>query len=293
MGTLLPVFLALLVAFSFAVSTVLVRVGVKESSPLVALVVTMAVNVIVLWTLSVVQYDIIVDLWAWRWFILAGMFAPALGRLANYVGIQRVGVNLVSPISNMNPLVSVVLAIIFLGERLSPAGYSGVLLAVTGGVVLASIRGDSDFRIRRIDLLYPIFGALTYGTVQIIRKLGTGLVAEPTIGAAVNLTTSFVLVTGGLAVTGRLRTLAASRRDLLTFSVAGVVSSIGLASLYAAISIGKVTVVTPIFNTSPLFVLVLSGIFARSDEVFSKRVGLGTVTIVAGVALLVTSTVRV
>ncbi|WP_396611304.1 EamA family transporter [Haloferax sp. S1W] len=286
METLLPVLFALLTAFAFAVSTVLVRVGVRESSPLVALVITMAVNVVVLWGLSFAWYDISVDLWSWRWFILAGVFAPALGRLANYIGIQRVGANLVSPITNMNPLVSVGLAIAVLGERLPLPGYAGVLLAVGGGVVLASVRGDGINRVRRTDLLYPLFGALTYGTVQIFRKVGTGLVAEPTIGAAVNLTTSFVLVAGGIVATGRLKTLVVPRRDALTFVAAGTVSSLGLASLYAALSIGKVTVVTPIFNTSPLFVLLLTGLFVRDGELFSSRVLVGTVTIVVGVAVL-------
>ncbi|UVE51031.1 DMT family transporter [Haloferax larsenii] len=286
MEAVLPVLFALVTAFAFAVSTVLVRVGVRESSPLVALVITMAVNVVVLWGLSLAWYDVSVDLWSWRWFILAGIFAPALGRLANYIGIQRVGANLVSPITNMNPLVSVGLAIVLLGERLPLPGYVGVMLAVAGGVVLASVRGDGFTRVRRTDLLFPLFGALTYGTVQIFRKIGTNLVAEPTIGAAVNLTTSFVLVAGGIVATGRLETLVVPRRDALTFVAAGVVSSLGLASLYAALSLGQVTVVTPIFNASPLFVLLLTGLFVRDGELFSKRVLVGTVTIVAGVAIL-------
>lgn len=290
MDAILPVLFALMTAFAFAVSTVLVRVGVKESSPLVALVVTMAVNVVVLWAVSLAWYDVTVDLWAWRWFILAGVFAPALGRLANYVGIQRVGVNLVSPITNMNPLVSVGLAIVLLGERLPLSGYTGVVLAVGGGVVLTSVRGDRTHRIRRTDLLYPVFGALTYGTVQIFRKLGTGLVTEPTVGAAVNLTTSFVLVAVGMVATGRLKMLAAPRREYLIFGAAGVTSSLGLASLYAALGLGKVTVVTPIFNVSPLFVLLLTGLFVREGELFGKRVLIGTVTIVAGVAILTTTT---
>ncbi|SEL24424.1 DMT family transporter [Haloferax larsenii] len=286
MEAVLPVLFALVTAFAFAVSTVLVRVGVRESSPLVALVITMAVNVVVLWGLSLALYDVSVDLWSWRWFILAGIFAPALGRLANYIGIQRVGANLVSPITNMNPLVSVGLAIALLGERLPLPGYVGVILAVGGGVVLASVRGDGLNRVRRTDLLFPLFGALTYGTVQIFRKVGTDLVAEPTIGAAVNLTTSFVLVAGGIVATGRLETLVVPRRDALTFVAAGVVSSLGLASLYAALSLGQVTVVTPIFNASPLFVLLLTGLFVRDGELFSKRVLVGTVTIVTGVAVL-------
>lgn len=290
METLLPVLFALGTAFAFALSTVLVRVGVRESNPLVALMVTMAVNVVVLWALSLVQYDVTVNLWAWRWFILAGVFAPALGRLANYVGIQRVGVNLVSPITNMNPLVSVVLAVALLGERLPLLGYGGVLLAVGGGVVLASVRGDGSLSFRRTDLLYPVVGAVTYGTVHVFRKLGTDLVAQPTIGAAVNLTTSFVLVTLGLTATGNLDRISAPRRDLLTFGAAGVVSSLGLASLYAALSLGNVTVVTPIFNASPLFVLLLTGLFLRRDELFSRRVFVGTIAVVAGVVLLTVAT---
>lgn len=288
MDAVLPVLFALVTAFAFAASTVLVRIGVRESSPLAALVVTMAVNVVVLWTISGAQDGVSVDLWAWRWFILAGVFAPALGRLANYVGIQRVGVNLVSPISNMNPLVSVGLAVGVLGERLSPVGYAGVILSVVGGVILASVRGDGTARVQRTDLLFPVFGAFAYGTVQIFRKIGTTLVDEPTVGAAVNLTTSLVLVVTGLTVTGRLGSLSVPRRDLLTFGAAGVISSLGLASLYTALSIGRVTVVTPIFNVSPLFVLLLTGLFVRDGELFGARVLLGTVVVVAGVAVLST-----
>lgn len=284
-----PVLFALGTAVAFAASTVLVRVGVRGSSPLTALVVTMGVNVIVLWMLSVVRYDIVVDLWAWRWFILAGVFAPALGRLANYVGIQRIGVNLASPISNTNPLVSVILAVALLGERLPLGGYAGVLLAVGGAVVLATVRGTESVRIQRRDLLFPVVGALTYGSVQILRKLGTDLVSEPIIGAAVNLTTSFVLVVLGLTVAGRLHSLTAPRRDLLVFVAAGVVSSLGLASLYTALGLGQVAVVTPILNASPLFVLLFTGLFVHEDELFTPHVLIGTVGVVSGVALLTLS----
>src|SRR5699024_7161984 len=137
-----------------------------------------------------------------------------------------------------------------------------------------------------LDLLFPVFGALTYGSVQIIRKLGTALVTGPIIGAAVNLTTSFVLVVLGLAITGRLRSLAAPRRDLFVFGAAGTVSSLGLASLYTALSLGQVAVVTPVLNASPLFVLLFTGLFVHEDELFTPRVFIGTVGIVIGVALL-------
>ena len=105
-----------------------------------------------------------------------------------------------------------------------------------------------------------------------------------------NLTTSFVLVVFGLAVAGRLRSLTAPRRDFLAFGAAGVISSLGLASLYTALDLGQVAVVTPVLNASPLFVLLFTGLFVREGELFTPRVLVGTVGVVSGVALLTLST---
>jgi drug/metabolite transporter (DMT)-like permease len=56
--------------------------------------------------------------------------------------------------------------------------------------------------------------------------------------------------------------------------------------LYAALGIGDVVIVTPVLNTSPLFALGLTFLFAREGELFDWRVVAGTVAIVAGVAIL-------
>lgn len=285
----IQILLALGTALAFATSSVLVRFGVEHSSPLSALFVTVSVNVVVLWTLSFALFDVSVDLWAWRYFILAGVFAPVLGRLCNYIGLERVGVNLTLPISNMNPIVSVFLAVLLLGETLSLRGAVGAFAAIFGGVVLATSRtGGTPFgSIRYRDLLFPIAGAVIYGSVQLVRKVGVDLVPEPTVGAAVNLTTSWVIVGAFLIASSDGRSaLSMPRNDLVYFSLAGVASSLGLASLYAALLSGTVVVVTPILNATPLFGLVLAYILLRDREPFTPRVVVGTALVVVGVALL-------
>lgn len=283
------VLLALGTAFAFATSSVLVRFGVERSDPISALAVTVSVNVVVLWAASLVLYDVTIDLWAWRYFILAGVFAPVLGRLCNYIGLRRVGVNLSLPISNSNPLVSVVLAVLLLDETLSVRGQVGALTAVGGGILLASAnRGDgSGFDVRQRDLLFPVAGALIYGSVQLLRKAGMDLVPAPAIGAAVNLTTSWLVVVAFLvAVPSQRDRLSIPRSDLRYFALAGLASSIGLICLYAALLSGTVVIVTPILNASPLFGLVLTYTFLRENEPFSPQVLVGTTLIVIGVALL-------
>ncbi|ELZ05054.1 hypothetical protein C482_02831 [Natrialba chahannaoensis JCM 10990] len=285
----LPILFALGTAFAFATSSVLVRFGVERSTPMAALAVTVTVNVVVLWTISLARYDVTVDLWAWRYFILAGIFAPVLGRLCNYVGLERVGVNLTLPISNSNPLVVVILAIVFLGESLSVRGQFGAVATIVGGILLASAtRGeDREMAIRYRDLLFPVAGAVIYGTVQLFRKAGTDLVPAPAVGAAVNLTTSLIVVMLILAAVPSQRAqLAIPRNDLLYFSLSGIASSLGLVSLYAALHSGNVVMVTPILNATPLFALGLTYAFLREHEPFSVQVLTGTVSIVIGVVLL-------
>lgn len=285
----IQILFALGTAFAFATSSVLVRYGVERSTPIAALFVTVTVNVVVLWSVSLVLYDVSLDLWAWRYFILAGVFAPVLGRLCNYVGLERVGVNLTLPISNSNPLVSVVLAMVLLGESLSVRGQIGALAVIGGGILLASANhGDSTVTgVRYRDLLFPIAGAIIYGSVQLLRDAGMGLVPAPSVGAAVNLTTSWFIVLGIFVVAPSQRQhLDIPWRDVRYFALAGVASSVGLLCLYAALLSGAVVVVTPILNATPLFALVLTYAFLRDREPFSPQIITGAALIVTGVGLL-------
>jgi uncharacterized membrane protein len=282
----LPVIFAFGTAVAFAVSAFLVRLGVEQSRPIVALFVTLCVNVVVLWTIVLWAHDVRADVWGWRYFILAGVFAPGLGRLCNYIGIQRVGVNLSVPISNANPVVSVVLAVSLLDERLSLLSSVGVGLVITGGVLLSSVRSGETTSYSRRNLVFPALGALLYGAVQILRDVGLQLVPAPVVGAAVNMTTSLVLIIIYLSASERYQSLTIGSRELRYFVPAGIASSLGLASLYSALNVGNVVIVAPILNTGPLFTLCLTYLFVRDGEVFGKKVSVGTLTIVLGVSLL-------
>lgn len=117
--------LAVIAAFFYASSTVLVRAGIRDANPLVAMLVSLTVNLVCLWVVVFAFTDVRIDFWRWRYFVLAGLFAPGLGRVFNYTGIDRLGVNISAPIVYANPLVSVLGAIFILGEQLSKIGLLG------------------------------------------------------------------------------------------------------------------------------------------------------------------------
>jgi uncharacterized membrane protein len=68
--------------------------------------------------------------------------------------------------------------------------------------------------------------------------------------------------------------------------MAGLGENVGVLFVLFALSLGPVSVVTPLNGTAPLFVLVLAFLFLKDVERLTGRLVLGTVCIVLGVFLL-------
>jgi drug/metabolite transporter (DMT)-like permease len=75
-------------------------------------------------------------------------------------------------------------------------------------------------------------------------------------------------------------------RSLACFVAAGLAENGGVFMNVVALSLGRVSVVTPLYGTAPIFVLVLAPFFLRNVEVLSARVVAGTLLIVLGVYLI-------
>ena len=288
-SALVAVAIALCAAFLYASSSSLVRAGIRNTTTTVALSITLTVNVLVLWALSFSLYDVTFDIWQWRYFIMAGLFAPALGRFFNYRAIAKLGLNISAPIIHTNPLVSVFLAMVFLGERLPFWGLVGGFLVISGGIIVGLAKGNNGTAFEKRYLVLPILAAFFYGSSFVFRKLGIDLVASPIIAAAVTATASWILLVLYLVITQHYRDIHLDRRGIILFSLAGLASSIAIPLLYLAFLMGNVVIVAPLNNTVPLFILLLSYVFFREEELFSSRVISGTAFIVVGVVLLTVS----
>ncbi len=286
---LLPVLLGLVAAVFFSASNIFVRAGITDSSPLLALLYSLTANVIVLWPIVFWLYDFQIDLWAWRYFIVAGTLAPVLGRFFNYSGIDKLGINLSTPITYTNPLVSVVLATLFLGQQLLPMGYVGAVVIFVGSVILGTTRGESGIRtFKKRHLIFPILASLFYGGSHIFREVGIDLVSTPVLAAAVTTTTSWVWMVLYLGVTYRRHDFGITRREQVFFALAGMATATAIPVLYTALQIGDVVMVAPMTNTTPFWVLLLSFVFFRESELFTPRVIGGTALTVGGVILIST-----
>src|SRR5262249_61955358 len=118
-------------------------------------------------------------------------------------------------------------------------------------------------------------GAVWLGVVAILRKRGLrGMGAVP--GTAVNVTTALVAFTGFLVASGQGSAMACRGRSLVYFVAAGIAENVSVFLVVVALSMGAVSVVAPLQNVTPIFVLFLSVVFLRGLEVLNARVIAGT-----------------
>ena len=137
------------------------------------------------------------------------------------------------------------------------------------------------------DLLYPLLAALCYSTNPILIKLGLRISNEPLLGACIGMVASTVVYVLYFLLTGQGRDLFAVPRWVgWSFALAGICSTLGVFSFFAALQYVPAAVVAPLTSATPLVTLILSHFTLKGVEHGARADVLGTVLIVLGVVLL-------
>jgi len=284
----MAVHFAMLAAFCFACSHILVRRGMVNSNALTASVISLTMSATVAWCLVgfFVPLSSVLSPAVW-YFIVAGVFAPGLGRTLNFVGIERIGVARAVPIVNSSPMFASVFAVVFLAEVWRLQNILGTALVIVGVVVLSS-RKSAQGQWRKMDVIYPLLGAASFGISATLRKAGLNVDNLPLVAAAFTSTTGFMFSIGLLRVSGGMRVFRLPRRSLGWYVIAGVFNTGAMLAVFFALSEGKVVIVEPIVASNPVLSVLLTAVFLRDLESISARVVMGAVCTVVGTLLVVT-----
>jgi drug/metabolite transporter (DMT)-like permease len=215
---------------------------------------------------------------AWP-FLLAGLLSPGAAQILVTIGIRDAGASRVSMVFGAAPLVSVTIALVFLGEPVRAPLLAGAVLVVAGGIELARER-DRPAHLNRLGLLYAFAGATLFAIRDnLVRHLAVGkTVVPPTTAVAASL------------LAGALFALVWARRGLsrrwLRFAPAGLLFGGSYITLFEAYYRGNVTVVAPLVAIESLVGVALSALLLRDSELVGKRLVFGAALIVAGGALI-------
>ncbi|MBI2369625.1 MAG: DMT family transporter [Deltaproteobacteria bacterium] len=285
--------LALLSALTYAVSDVLVRYGIRGSTPWTAVLISIAINVLALGTATLLAHPLgLLQHWAILFFVSAGLFTPGGARILFYTGIARVGVAIASPLRESTPLFSALLAVVLLGETLTVPIISGTLLILSGIYTLGAL-GSVQPSFRKRDLLYPLGAAGLSAISYVLRRAGLLHLNAPLLGAAVSSLTALVAL--GLftrVVPSSRDRIVVSPRAVVAFILSGLCTSLAVFLNFSALSRGQVVVVVPLMSTAPLFALLFSALFLRRLEAIMPRTIVGAILLLSGAVLLTVFRVR-
>ena len=279
-----PQVMALGSALCAACATLLIQRGLQRSNFYAGAWINVVVGAIAAWSatlLLVPWHD-----YTWRavpYFVFSGVVGTAGGRLFRVLAIQKVGAPVAAAINNLAPLVATGLAILLLGEHVTPPILGGTLVIVAGTILLSLSGRYVGFRAR--DLAYPFIAASCFGTVAVVRKLGLSA-AGPLFDAAINVTAALVASTTFVAASGHLTSLRCDRRSLGWFVAGGIAENSGVFLILLALGFGDVSVVIPLAGTAPLFVLLITYFMPKEAARLHWRLVAGAVLIVLGVMVL-------
>jgi uncharacterized membrane protein len=284
----MSIYFALQAGLFFACSHVLIRRGLVTSNAITASLISLSATALISWILALLRIPL-ENFWThtvW-YFVLAGVFAPGLGRTLTYIGIERVGVARSVPVVNSSPLFASVLATFVLGEEWPLQNILGTCLVVCGVVILSRSHPDKR-NWRWSDLLLPIAGALAFAVSSNLRKLGLQVENIPLMATAVTAGTAAGFVWLVLYFQGGWNAVRLTKPSFRWLLAAGVCNSIATISVFHALSHGKVVVVEPIVAANPVLSILFTAIFLKDLEAITKRVITGAFCTVAGTILLVT-----
>jgi uncharacterized membrane protein len=277
---------AIISAGAWAADSILVRKGTAFSNPSTAALVSFVVNTAILGPYIFFQYPLEkIFQPANLFFVVSGIIQPAIVRVLFYVGIVRLGVSRAGPIRGTSPFFSVAIAFFLFQDRPGLIVYLGGILTVAGTWLVSYKRaGEAKWRPR--DLLFPLGAAILASVSQNIRKMGLNSTSEPIIAATVSTATSLFCLFGSVLFSGNIRSIQINRPCLPYYGGAAVFALIGQLCTFIALNGGQISVVAPLINTTPLFVIGLTALFLRGEEKINRFVVIGVVLLVAGIAAI-------
>ena len=280
---------ALQAALCFSIAHVLIRRGLVGSNALTCSLISLATTATIFWLLALVLIPLSA-LWTPTigYFIVAGIFAPAIGQTLGYIGIERIGVARSTPIVNSAPIFSSSFAVLFLGEVWTAQNVFGTLSVIIGVIILSSGKA-SEGQWRKLDILYPLVGAVAFGISTTLRKFGLSLLHIPLLGAAVTVGTAFFILLLLILWRGGRRALKFNPVSTRWLFGAAVVNTGAILSVFSALNVGKVVRVEPLIACNPLLTILWVGIFLRQIERISARIVLGALFTVMGTTLVMTA----
>lgn len=277
-------------SFFAGITSILAKIGIKKTDSNVATAVRTIVVLVFSWIMVLIvgsgnQVGNI-STKTLVFLVLSGL-ATGASWLCYFRALQKGDINKVVPIDKSSTVLTILLALIFLGEGLSPVKIISVVLIAVGTLMMidrkASTEADRD-KDSRGWLIYAVLSAVFASVTAILGKVGIEDI-DSNLGTAIRTTVVLLMAWFMVLVTGKYSEVKKIEgRELLFIILSGIATGASWLCYYRALKEGPASVVVPIDKLSILVTIVFSRIVF--NERLNIKSGEGLVAIIAGTILL-------
>ena len=275
-------------AFFAGVTSILAKIGVKDVDSHVATAIRTIIVLIFSWIMVFIigsQSTIVnIDGKTFLFLILSGLSTGG-SWLCYFKALQLGDVNKVVPIDKSSTILTMILAFIFLNEKITINMVIGMIGIAIGTYLMIQKKEKAEKIVKRKAwLIYALLSALFASLTSILGKVGIENV-ESNLGTAIR--TIVVLVMAWIIVfaTKKQRDIKKiDKRSLIFLILSGVATGASWICYYKALQDGLASIVVPIDKLSILVTVLFAYIFLK--EKLSKKSLLGLILIVVGTLLL-------
>ncbi len=282
----------ILFAFGSAVfaglTAVLAKCGIKETDSDVATairtIVVLIFSWLMVWIVGSAPTIVALSTKTWTFLILSGL-ATGASWLCYFRALQLGDVNKVVPIDKSSTILTILLALLFLGEPVSwLKGLAIVLIGAGTFLMIEKKAVTGQKQENKSWLLYAVLSAVFASLTSILGKIGIDGV-ESNLGTAIR--TGVVLIMAWLMVflKGKQHVLkSVPKKELGFIGLSGLATGGSWLCYYKALQDGLASVVVPIDKLSILVSIGFSALVF--GERLSKKATVGLAMIVGGTMLM-------
>ena len=305
---MLGAILAILSAASFALNNATVRRGVVSGTPMQAMAITVPLGVVCFLPMAFIAGELTriaqFPKGAAAWMAGVGVLHFIIGRYGNFRASQLAGVNLTAPVTQLQIVVTMLLAVMVLHEPCTALQMIGGALILAGSLITQR----QSFRVRpaapegsppAVPLFVPRIlagyffasvAAIAYGTTPIMARFALEHTGPATgiLGGLIAYVAATAVAALALVVSAPLRrnVFSLNRENSRWFIYSGLLVAAAQGFFFCAIAVAPVMLVMPLLQLSLAFRILFSTWLNPNHEVVGPLVLAGVATSVLG-ALLV------
>lgn len=282
------------VAFAFAsaffagATSILAKIGIEDVDSHLATALRTIVVLIFSWIMVFIvgsQGEILnISTKSYVFLILSGI-ATGASWLCYFKALQIGDVNKVAPIDKSSTILTMILAIIFLKEKITLPMIIGIIGIGVGTYLMIQKKESSKKQIEnKLWLIYAILSAVFASLTSILAKVGIENV-ESNLGTAIR--TIVVLIMAWIIVFMQKKQKGIKnidKKSLIFIGLSGIATGASWMCYYRALQTGQASIVVPIDKLSILVTVIFANIFL--NEKLSKKAVVGLVLLVAGTLTL-------